>query len=158
MREGIKMENENEETIAVSFGRFGDVGRLLIAPFAILIALFGGMLFGVNIDLNDFVVPLVVLGCASMMATAPIFGEKFIGDKLSSNLIVGLYLILAIVVSSIVANIFGGVVGFLFTLTSIIGYIFVRLNKNEEFVILTFFSIGFYASLGVAGAVESMLP
>ena len=158
MREGIEMENEIEETNAVSFGRFGDVGRLLIAPVAILIALVGGMLFGVNIEMNDFVVPLVVLGCASMMATAPVFGEKFVGDKLSSTLISGIYLLVAIVVSSVVANVFGGVVGFLFTFTSIIGFIFVRSNRNEEFVILTFFTVGFYASLGVAGSVEAMLP
>ena len=72
MREGKKMENEIVETDAASFGRFGDIGRLLIAPIAILIALVGGMVFGVNADMNDFVVPLVVLGCASLMATATI--------------------------------------------------------------------------------------
>ena len=86
MREGMKMENEIEENDAMSLGRFGDLGRLFIAPMAILIALIGGMIFGLSIDMNDFVVPLVVLGCASVIATAPIFGEKFIGDKLSSSL------------------------------------------------------------------------
>ena len=93
MREGKKMENEIVETNAVSFGRFGDIGRLLIAPIAILIALVGGMVFGVNADMNDFVVPLVVLGCASLMATAPIFGEKFVDEKVSSSLISFIYFI-----------------------------------------------------------------
>ena len=70
------MENEIEEKDAVSSGRFGDVGRLFIAPIAILIALIGGMIFGMNIDMNDFVVPLVVLGCASVIATTPIFEKN----------------------------------------------------------------------------------
>ena len=152
------MENEIEETNAVSFSRFGDIGRLLIAPIAILVALVGGMVFGVNIDLNDFVVPLVVLGCASLMATAPIFGEKFIGDKLSSSLISVIYLLITVVAGSLVANFFGGVVGFLFSLIAIVGFILVNSDRNEEYVIFTFSMVGFYAALGVSGHAESMLP
>ena len=158
MREGKKMENEIVETDAASFGRFGDIGRLLIAPIAILIALVGGMVFGVNIDLNDFVVPLVVLGCASLMATAPIFGEKFIGDKFSSSLISAIYLLITIVVGSLVANFFGGVVGFLFSLIAIVGFILVNSDRNEEYVKFTFSMVGLYAALGVSGHAESMLP
>ena len=152
------MENEIEETNAVSFGRFGDIGRLLIAPIAILIALVGGMVFGVNIDMNDFVVPLVVLGCASLMATAPIFGEKFVGDKLSSSLTSFIYLLVSVVVGSLVANFFGGLVGFLFAIIAIFGFIFVKFGRNEEYVIFTFSMIGFYAAIGVSGHAESLLP
>ena len=158
MREGKKMENEIVETNAVSFGRFGDIGRLLIAPIAILIALVGGMVFGVNADMNDFVVPLVVLGCASLMATAPIFGEKFVGEKVSSSLISFIYLLIAVVVGSIVANFLGGVVGFLFIFIAILGFIFVKFDRNEEFVIFTFSMVGFYAAIGVSGHAESLLP
>ena len=159
MREGMKMENEIEENDTMSSGRFGDLGRLFIAPMAILIALIGGMIFGLSIDVNDFVVPLVVLGCASVIATAPIFGEKFIGGKLSSSLFITIVLLSVLVAGSFVASIFSGVVGFLFTTCAVIGLICVKSNRNEEYVILTFSIIGFYAALGVAGYAEtSLLP
>ena len=153
MREGMKMENEIEENDAMSLGRFGDLGRLFIAPMAILIALIGGMIFGLSIDMNDFVVPLVVLGCASVIATAPIFGEKFIGDKLSSSLFTTIILLSVIVAGSFVASIFSGVVGFLFTICAVIGLICVKSNRNEEYVILTFSIIGFYAAKLLASGI-----
>ena len=157
MREGMKMENEIEENDAMSLGRFGDLGRLFIAPMAILIALVGGMIFGLSIDVNDFVVPLVVLGCASVIATAPIFGEKFIGDKLSTSLFNVVLLVSVVVAGSFLASIFSGIVGFLFTICAIIGLILVKSNRNEEYVILTFSIIGFYAAIGVAGYTETAL-
>jgi hypothetical protein len=157
MREGMKMENEIEEKDAVSSSRFGDVGRLFIAPMAILIALVGGMIFGINIDMNDFVVPLVVLGCASVIATAPIFGERFVGEKSSSSLFTGITFLTIIIAGSFIASMLGGIVGFLFSICGVIGLIFVKSNRNEEYVILTFSIIGFYAGLGVAGYTESSL-
>ena len=157
MREGMKMENEIEENDAMSLGRFGDLGRLFIAPMAILIALIGGMIFGLSIDMNDFVVPLVVLGSASVIATAPIFGEKFIGEKLSTSLFIAIMLVSVIVAGSFVASMFSGVVGFLFTVCAFVGLILVKSNRNEEYVILTFSIIGFYAAIGVAGYAETAL-